>query len=61
MSGEYKYIVQNLLDAATIAGMVVVPLVVSLFIVDVVRRLQMLKRLTARGFEVKPVSPPREP
>ena len=62
MSGQLNNIAFNLGAAAEIVAMVVVPVVVSLMIVDVVRRLRNHEQRTARGFPVIPIPPPaREP
>jgi hypothetical protein len=61
MPGQFKDIAFNIGVVVQSVVIVVVPVVVSLLIVDLVRRLRMHERLTARGFEVKPVSaPPHE-
>ena len=58
MPAQFKYVMDNVQDAVTIAAMVVVPVVASLVILELVRRLRMYERLTARGFEVETVSTP---
>jgi hypothetical protein len=53
VSAQFNDIAFNLGVVATVVGIVVVPVVVSLQILDLVRRRQQ----TARGFEVQPVFP----
>ena len=62
MPAQFNDIAFNIGVVVQSVLMVVVPVAVSLSIVDLVRRLRMHARLTARGFEVKPVSaPPHKP
>jgi hypothetical protein len=55
VSGQFNNIAFNIGAAAEIVEIVVVPVVLSLLILDLVRRLR--KHEQARGFEVQPVPP----
>jgi hypothetical protein len=62
VSGQFNDIAFNIGVVVQSVVIVVVPVVVSLVIVELVRRLRIYKRLTTRGFEVEPVSaPPHQP
>ena len=62
MPGQFNDIAFNIGVVVQSILIVVVPVAVSLLIAELARRLRMYERLTARGFEVEPVSaPPQEP
>ena len=60
--GQFNDIAFNVGVVVQVVVIVVVPVVASLSVLDLVRRLRIHQRLTVRGFEVKPVSaPPHKP